>query len=369
MIRGWPICPRPEHDESLVSWIERIGNEYGMSPTALLNSIETQDGPPIYGQVRPGPQRMYEPRFVDRLMMLSHLPPLARQTLWPPTTGWELKDPAFRVYRPLCCLEDMRGGRTPYGRQCWQQSWCTVCMYHGCPLVMRKPHPSCGFETPWSAAELRIEIQFCAPDRYRDLKVAGESEVRRAILGSLVEIERVVAKALTGISPNRLLWGNLTAGEFLTVLDDVTTWSLTHFEPVSAWSGAEDLTAVEEQEGYGLVGRLRRQRGSAAKSNQNGQRALREVAHPKVRGAALWLAHALLAFCHRAASDRPSGDTPQHRQAARLLRSAPAGREWLANQQERWPATYRRQWWIDVRPTRPNTTAPGELTMTCSNLT
>jgi len=36
MLREWPICPRPEHDESLSSWIERVGREYGMSATALL---------------------------------------------------------------------------------------------------------------------------------------------------------------------------------------------------------------------------------------------------------------------------------------------------------------------------------------------
>jgi hypothetical protein len=152
------------------------------------------------------------------------------------------------------------------------------------------------------------------------------------MLGSLLEIERAVANALAGITPNRLVWGNLTAREFLTVVDDVTTWSLTHFEPVSAWSGAEDLTAVEEQEGYGIVGRFRRQCGSADQS-PNGGRSLREATHPKVRGAALWIAHALLASCHRDAFDRSSGSTPQERQIARILRSAPAGREW----------------WIDVR--------------------
>jgi hypothetical protein len=177
---------------------------------------------------------------------------------------------------------DIRGGRTPYGRQCWQQSWCTVCVYHGCPLAMRKSHPSCGFEIPWSAADLRVEIQYGAPDRYRDLKVARESEVRCAILGSLVEIERVVVKALAGTSPNRLFWGNLTAEEFLTVLDDVTTWSPTHFEPVSAWSAAEALTDDEEQEGYG---QHRRQCGSLATPIQNGQRSLREVTQPTVCGA------------------------------------------------------------------------------------
>jgi hypothetical protein len=200
-------------------------------------------------------------------------------------------------------------------------------------------------------------MQFLVADRYRDLKVAHESEVRSAMLGSLLEIEHAITDALEGISPNRLVWGNLTAEEFLTVVDDVTTWSLTNFEPVSAWSSAEDLTAVEEQEGYGIVGRLRRQCGSGV------DHSLRKVTHPKVRGAALWVAHAFLASCHGDASDRSSGSTPQDRQAARLLRSAPAGREWLAHRQERWPSAYRRQWWIDVRPTAPTTTSSWESAM------
>ncbi len=191
-------------------------------------------------------------------------------------------------------------------------------------------------------------MQFLAANRYRDLKVASESEVRRVMLGSLLEIERAVADALAGVTPNCLVWGNLTSQAFLTVVDDVTTWSLTHFEPVCAWSGAEDLTAVEEQEGYGIVGRLRRQCG-LVDHGQNGNRSLREVTHPKVRGAALWVAHALLASCHRDASDRSSGSTPQERQIARILRSAPVSQEWLADRQARWPGAYRRQWWIDVR--------------------
>jgi len=110
------------------------------------------------------------------------------------------------------------------------------------------------------------------------------------MLGSLLEIERAVADALTGISPNCLLWGNLSAADFLTVVDDVTTWSLTHFEPVCAWSNAEDLSPVEEQEGYGIVGRLRRQCGPGEPSHED--RSLRAVTNPKVRGAALWVAHA-----------------------------------------------------------------------------
>jgi len=352
MLREWPICPRPEEDESLPSWIERIGREYGMSATALVNSIDSPGGIRTRWPAPPTLQRLYESRFVDRLVLLSRLSPLASKALWPPVSGWEMREFTFRAYCPLCCREDIRAGRAPYGRRCWLQSWCTVCSIHRYPLVAHRPRASSGYETTWSEAELRQDMQFLAANRYRDLKVATESEMRGVMLGSLLEIERAVADALTGIAPNCLVWGNLSAEAFLTVVDDLTTWSLTHFEPVCAWSSAEDLTAVEEQEGYGIVGRLRRQGGSTEQA-QNGERSLREVTHPKVRGAALWVAHALLASCHTDASDRSTGATPQDRQIARILGSAPAGREWLADRQDSWPAAYRRQWWIDIRRGSP----------------
>ncbi len=45
MIAGptvWPLCPRPQTDESLLSWFERVAHEYDMSP-ALLMSVMRQD--------------------------------------------------------------------------------------------------------------------------------------------------------------------------------------------------------------------------------------------------------------------------------------------------------------------------------------
>jgi hypothetical protein len=48
---------------------------------------------------------------------------------------------------------------------------------------------------------MRQDMQFLAANRYRDLKVASESEARRVMLGSLLEIERVIADALAGITP------------------------------------------------------------------------------------------------------------------------------------------------------------------------
>jgi hypothetical protein len=206
--------------------------------------------------------------------------------------------------------------------------------------------------------DARVDLQRTIdPDEW-SLAEKREAAVKEALTGEgpTKERMRAIADALAGIPPNRLSWGNLTAQEFLTVIDDVTTWSLTHFEPVFAWSGAEDLTVVEEQEGYGIVGRGRRE-GRPADHSPNGNRSLREVTQPRVRGAALWAAHALLASCHGGASDRLSGPIPQERQNARIRRSARASQEWLADRQERWPAAYRRQCWIDVRQLQSETAA------------
>jgi hypothetical protein len=147
--------------------------------------------------------------------------------------------------------------------------------------------------------------------------------------------------------------GKLSAAQFLMVLGDLTTWSLTHFEPVRCWSAAEELTPTEVQEGQGLIGRTGRMFGSDYGENQC-TRSLCDVAIPKVRGAALWTAHALMATCHTDASDRTSGTTPQERQHARLSHAAPASRRWLAQRQSHWPREYCGTHWVDVEAMERN---------------
>ncbi len=200
----------------------------------------------------------------------------------------------------------------------------------------------------WSHGDLKNDREFLASERYREIKVAREPAVRSTLLACLLHIEQTTAAAISGIPPDAWSWGNLTSDEFLMVLTDLTTWSLTHFEPVLSWSAAEDFTPTEEQEGYGLIGRIRRMSASEYGEHRM-TRTLRDVANPKVRGAALWAAHAFMATCHMAASDRPSGISTQDRQAALLSRSAPAGRHWLAQRQEFWPPAYRRARWIEIR--------------------
>jgi len=355
-LQPWPVCPRPQPDESLPSWFERVGAGYRMTPNALLSSFDLSDGP--VAATAPGlagetAERLQAPQVRSKIAALSRLPDTACNTLWPSTTGWELIDGAFRSYCPHCCLGDLGEQRTPYGRRVWLQSWCTLCQYHGTALVLRNCHHR-RVGTEWSAQTLRAESHYLAPDRYRTLKVVRESNLRCLILGSLVEIERAISNALAGLSPNPLSWGMLATTEFLRIVSDLTTWSLTHFEPVRAWSLAEDLSAAEEQEGYGLIGR-RRRLSAADYPSGHSLRTLREITAPKIRGSALWLAHAVMSASHVGASDRDANSPLQERQASYLRRTAPAARAWLASQQRQWPAEYLR------RATRPSGRTRGTM--------
>jgi hypothetical protein len=344
----WPLCPRPEIDESLPSWFERVGYEYAMSPALLLGAIEqsTRSKTPLE-QSLPA-SRLYDPSLADRLTTLANLSGAERDALWSPPSQWGLRDQSFCSYCPHCCIADLAEGRSPYGRRVWQQAWCTVCKPHGTALVVRNLTRSPNNQSCWSHAALKSHRDFLAANRYRDLKVRSQRAVRCTILGCLLEIEKTVAAAIAGTAPNPLLWGTLTAASFMMVLEDVTTWSLTHFEPVRSWSIAEDFTPTEEQEGYGLIGRGQRMLSSDYRAGLF-PRTLRDIANPKVRGAAMWTAHALLATCHTAVSDRSSGVTPQHRQAALLTRAAPASRQWLAQRQSEWPPQYRRSRWFECQ--------------------
>ena len=344
----WPLCPRPQADESLPSWFERVGYEYAMSPALLLGAVEQATRSKAQFEQSLPASRLYDASVADRLTALANLSDSERDALWSSQSEWELNDRSFCTYCAHCCIADLAEGRTPHGRRVWQQAWCTVCTVHGTALTVRSLARLPNNRSWWSHAALKSQREFLAPNRYRDLKVRSQPAVRCTMLGCLVEIEKTAAAAIAGTAPNPLLWGTLTAASFLMILDDVTTWALTHFESFRSWSVAEDFTPTEEQEGYGLIGRGQRMSASDYPSKRL-TRSLRTITTPKVRGAALWTAHALLATCHTAASDRSSGATPRDRQAALLAGAAPASRQWLAQRQTTWPPEYRRSRWVDVQ--------------------
>jgi hypothetical protein len=347
LAKVWPICPRPQADESVLSWFERVAHEYAMSPAMLLNVVRDADASHRALSKISVAEHLYDKSVADRLTVLAQLTDSERATLWPALTEWELKTGTYSAYCPYCCKDDLSQHRTPYGRQSWQQSWYTICHAHGIALVFRSFANMPANRSFWSSVELGRNEQYSHADRYRSYRRIYEPAVKPNILACLVEIERSTAEALAGIAPNFCLWGKLSAAQFLMVLGDLTTWSLTHFEPVRCWSAAEELTPTEVQEGQGLIGRTARMCGSDYGEDQC-TRSLCDVAIPKVRGAALWTAHALMATCHTAASDRISGKSPQDRQHALLSRAAPVSRRWLAMRQAHWPRDYCRNQWIEV---------------------
>jgi TniQ protein len=211
----------------------------------LLGAVEREAfGGRAVGSAIPA-TRLLDPIVADHLAVLGQLSDPEITGLWPARSDWELHDLTFSTFCPHCCLGDLGSNRTPYGRQAWQQSWCTVCLSHGTALMARNVSHAPRNRSSWSRAQLRSEGQFVAANRYRDLKVPSQPEVRSTVLGCLLEIERATAAAISGIAPKPCSWGSLTPQEFLRVLQDVTTWALTHFEPVRCWSVAEDFTPTE----------------------------------------------------------------------------------------------------------------------------
>jgi hypothetical protein len=78
----WPLCPRPQVDESLPSWFERVGYEYAMSPVLLLGAVEqaTRSKAKV-DQLLPA-SRLYESSVADRLTALAKLTDTERDGLW-----------------------------------------------------------------------------------------------------------------------------------------------------------------------------------------------------------------------------------------------------------------------------------------------
>lgn len=66
--------------------------------------------------------RLLERPVTEQLAALGQLTDPEKSCLWPPPSNWELKDQAFGVYCPHCCLNDLANTAllstaAPAGRQ------------------------------------------------------------------------------------------------------------------------------------------------------------------------------------------------------------------------------------------------------------
>jgi len=78
------------------------------------------------------------------------------------------------------------------------------------------------------------------------------------------------------------------------VLRDVTTSSLTHFEPVRSWSLAEELTPIEIWKRTNSLSRHRRMTAADYPGDRS-VRSLVNIQNPGLRSSALWFAHSVMA--------------------------------------------------------------------------
>ena len=178
----WPVCPRPQSEESLLSWFERIGREYDLSAAKLLASVGRDRAPLPKANARSQLQRLHEERFREELAVMARLPRPLEGALTQWLNGWELETFASRVYCPRCLLQDLQSNRPVYGRRVWQQAWSTICVPHGTALRVRHGFASIQHRD-WSRTELLEDAESVAANQYRALKVTREPEVRCALLG------------------------------------------------------------------------------------------------------------------------------------------------------------------------------------------
>jgi len=351
-ISPWPVCPPPYGSESLHSWFERVGAAYGLSAHRLLSSIARglPRRPGRQGAFNVGVELANNREIAQRLVALSGLPTCQLSNLRGTRTGWELRRREFRAYCPQCCLDDLNRGETPYGRRVWQQAWYTVCGIHQLPLLQR---PVSSIAPSWSRHQLQQDVQFAADSGYRDLKgLPREPYTRFYIQYAILELQKATHNALAGIRPRRRQWGAINAKAFLHVLRDVTTWSLTHFEPVRSWSLAEELTPIEISETHQLLSRHRRMTSADYPADRSA-RSLVDIENPGLRSSALWFAHSVMASFHQDASDRPTAYRRTVRQDMHIVAISPAARSWLSTRMQAWPDRYRRICWANPTPEQP----------------
>jgi hypothetical protein len=279
-------------------------------------------------------------KVARRLVALSGLSPSTLTSLRPARTGWDLPRQEFRAYCPRCCLDDLHRGETPYGRLVWQQAWYTVCRVHRIPLLLRRTTSAAS----WTRHQLQEDATLAAALGYQHAK---QPQLERFYIQyALLELQAAIESALASVRPRRQQWGVVSAEHFLHVLEDVTTWSLTHFETVRSWSLAEDLTPIEIADGLKLLGRHRRMT-PADYAGDRAARSLVDVEDPAVRGSALWFAHSVMASYHQDASDRQTAYRRTSRQEIKYAASPPAARAWLASRMRTWPERYRSKCWLN----------------------
>jgi hypothetical protein len=133
-----PAFPLPARDESLSSWIERVGMFYGCDFEFWLG--------PVMALFGTGPSTRdidvdSDPRFRDVFRQWTGLTEMRLPPILPSASSAVLPPLARLAFCPHCWDDDVAGGAPPYVRRAWSHWSCVHCPVHHKFLATRTASP------------------------------------------------------------------------------------------------------------------------------------------------------------------------------------------------------------------------------------
>lgn len=349
--RPLPFCPRPFSGEAVESWIWRIGREFGYTPARFLRAI----GCPSPDRKDPA-QRLTQ-ADISYLATLARLPPhnLAEIAIIPP--DWRLRALFDIPFCGPCWIESQHQHGFAFLQGAWMHAGRISCPRHGSWLFSVRDKLGRRLCDPVHRAQYGVSVQALQEMLDHQVNMASSSGHRWISDAGerLKAFEATVMAATTGCSPAEEQWGRLSARDFLNIVQDVTTWSLTNFEnfkaPCPATVYYHDWAPFLPPVFLFVASTLR------AWTPEHPKRPLRWCVNPDERRNALWIALALLGADHPAMPGTGNPIDRLSRQQRIFKGQNPAGLSWLVAQMQQWPATYKDTCWVGweelLLPRRP----------------
>src|ERR1019366_9511151 len=151
--------------------------------------------------------------------------------------------------------EDLCLGRDPYLRAEWRQAWRIFCSIHRVRLLHCRMSVVKGSASDSRVVQQIDDLYACSGIIEGNINDGlGRNVECYRLTRTIEEMECVIGRAIAGEAPNPFDWGPITAPEFLQVVHDVISWSLTNFEAFKARPPAEDLPQFIKAAGSSCFG-------------------------------------------------------------------------------------------------------------------
>lgn len=252
---------------------------------------------------------------------------------------------------PLCLLGDDSAGVPRYRRNDWNLAWLTRCLQHNVPLVRLPGWPTAPLHD-WQRRRHRRNASDM-PVRYGQNPGTALRRRKRSIRiakAAVSEIEHAVYSAIGGRKPKAAHWGDLSASDFLAVVDNVSSFVVTQFSQSPALCTTDLNKFVDDAP----VRFFARAISPASRSTESyGVATLGTIGDVGRRRCALFWTRELM-HIHAARPWLPTNLRQSRiRRLAQALNRLPIDAQgWLAHRSLNWPDQYRQIWWADMKSVR-----------------